>query len=178
MGGDTVKRCWWLLLFHVAAIPVTISLAEGSGFLLALVGIFLLVKHPSGWKQVPRSFTLPVCFFIVYTAGLALSGLQPDGSGHKLYRFLAFGTAVSVPMLVSFRSGGLSDLQTLLGAYLLGAAFLGVTDILRVPMELRAGTDLFDTGNMRDPQFYMTAILLAVGSGIFLLPSRPRVGCS
>jgi O-antigen ligase len=107
---------------------------------------------------------------------ISLSGLQPEGSGQKLYRFLAFGTAISVPVILFYRADAFAGLRALLGAYLLGVGILGVTDAVRVPMELHGGIALFDTGNMRDPQFYMTAILLTVGSGYFLLKGRRGLG--
>lgn len=171
-----MKLLWWLLLFHSTAIPVTISLSEGSGFLLALAGLAVIWREPVVRKRLPVSFVLPAGLFIAYTILISLSGLQPEGSGEKLYRFLAFGTALSLPIILSFRRDAFSSLHALLGAYLLGAAILGVTDAVRVPMELRGGTALFDTGNMRDPQFYMAAILMTVGSGYFLRQGRRRLG--
>ena len=162
-----MKWLWALLLFYSVTIPVAISLAETSGFLLAPLVFLWAARRSPPQSWVPRSVALPILMFVAYVLILSLSGLQPEGSYGKVYRFLAFGVVYAIPQLIVGRAdSGLRTTQVIV-AYLVGVAILGLMDAVRIPMELRQGVSLFDTGNMRDPQFYMAAILLAVTAGVF-----------
>ncbi len=49
-------------------------------------------------------------------------------------------------------------LAPFVGLFILGTSCLGIYDIIRVPIQGAQGGQLYDTGNMRDPQFYMVSL--------------------
>jgi O-antigen ligase len=82
----------------------------------------------------------------------------------KLNRFLILLLAWSIPVL--FAAGGArrdKTLDGLLVLFCLGLGLKAAYDCIRVPTLVSMGVPLFFAGTMRDPQFYLAGICLALG---------------
>lgn len=154
----------WTLYLFAFCIPNSISLSQ------ALLGIFLLTALG---RQSIRLNLLKSCRGVMWAAvafGLwaALTVLwseRPGASAAKLHRLLYLLLIVAVPALC--RTSAADIRSGVIKAFLLGAGVSVVVDLIRIPREVMAGTPLFDTASMTDPQFYMTALALLIPPMVF-----------
>lgn len=152
----------WILLLAAFAIPISIAAAEP----LVLVAIPVWLVGAIRARRRPAWSWQAVGLLVFASAAIiaSLHGLHPALSVSKLHRLLLFLLIFMVPAAVpeGRRSRYAATLAT---AFIAGTAVLGLYDLVRVPLEVRGGTAFFDTGNMRDPQFYMVAIVLLLCLG-------------
>lgn len=148
----------WIWLAFAFTLPLSI-LAES----IALLGLAIWVISGPGraWRTARESPLLwPVLAFILIAAGSWFWSVRPDATLHRLHRLLI--PLAMFAMGGAFRGPGLPGLRLAL-AFAGGCAVRGLYDLIRVPWQVAAGTPLFDTGNMRDPQMYLVALCLLIG---------------
>ncbi|HIE10135.1 MAG TPA: O-antigen ligase domain-containing protein [Kiritimatiellae bacterium] len=170
LGADNGSPLWtmriddilrWTLFLFCVTLPITISLAEPLAFLLVVLWMVRRGTSCAAWRPVPRSIALPMAAFAALALLASASGPRPAISLWKSHRLLY--------LLIPFAIGDLSvrsGVRVVLGSlrcYLLGVLLLGIYDLSRVAWVAFHRYDIFDSGNMRDPQFYMTAICLILG---------------
>ena len=148
------------LLVGAAIVPVAISACQI--FLYPVVLVFMLALFRMPRSEVPRS---PMIWgLLLYMVGCIVAnvvGINPVRSFEKMHRFFVFVLVFAVPWVASYRSApGRATVRAIVLSLIAGCAVLAVVDGFRVPMEMAEGVQMWDTGNMRDPQFYMVGLIL------------------
>lgn len=167
------KIPYGLALFLSLMIPLSITFSQTTSFILLPLSLILMGGAIRTYK-VDRWVPVSIILFGLCVLSLSLFGLQLEGSAKKLYRFLSFGVVYAIPLIISRRDDPEEGLLWLVRTYLIGVFCLFLFDAVRVPLEVSRGIGLFDTGNMRDPQFYMTAVILFGAGGMGLWPQKSR----
>lgn len=149
----------WMVCAFAFALPITISAAEPLWLVLTVFG--LCAARPRHVRRAVRNpLFIPVMLYITWAAlSLAWSVRPGEGLAH-LHRLL-FPLGIFV-VAETYRCQP-SPLPGILRPalwYVVGAGLLAMYDLVRVPIEVARGTPLFDTANMRDPQFYLVALCL------------------
>ncbi len=120
-----------------------------------------------------RYFWPAILFLLLAVASVAWSR-YPAISAGRVKRLLLISIVFMVgmpPVKGSFDPAGRA--VRLAWAFLFGVLALGVLDAVRVPWFVWRGGDLYDAGNMRDPQFYTAALcLLAAAWNLRAYPGR------
>lgn len=157
-------------LVMTVALPVSISISQSLSFLFLPCAWLLLRKRPS----LPLVVAVPLILFL---GAACLPAIGPAGSDAllKVYRFLSLGVIAAIPLVVLQRPDPRQTLVWFMQAYFVGVLLLALSDAVRIPLEISRGTGWFDTGNMRDPQFYAVAILCSVLAGVDLRWRRFRL---
>lgn len=153
-----------LLLGFSFALPISISVAQPLAY-LAIALWFALCIHRRDRSAFSNPFFWPVVAFVLLILLAAWIGPQPAYSIPRSRRLLLAALIFIFPAIFDAEGSRLE--RTLLApllAFVAGSTILGIWDLIRIPLELRQGTALYDTGNMRDPQLYLvgTFILLAI----------------
>ncbi|HMP72528.1 MAG TPA: O-antigen ligase family protein [Kiritimatiellia bacterium] len=153
-----------LLLLHAALLPFSIVLGQPLAYLGA-VG-FLVVLAMGKVERLPlRTFGWWIALFMACAVVASAQGWDPARSFRKMDRLLLL--AILPALAVLFRPGSVTaspSIGLFANAFVLGTSLLAAKDFIRIPMELNLGVDLFHTGNMRDPQFYMVSLALIIGA--------------
>ena len=155
------------MLLCAFAMPITISVAEPLAFVLLALWLFMCIK--TGCRPchcLSQPFFMLVVLFSVIGLISSIIGLHPAHSVQKCHRFILFGLIFLVPTFFSFGGKDRNDPKDgrmfggyLLLAFILGTSVLAIFDIFRVPIQISGGMKYDHTGNMRDPQLYMVALL-------------------
>ncbi|MBU0677147.1 MAG: O-antigen ligase family protein, partial [Verrucomicrobia bacterium] len=158
------RIAWALLIVFAATLPISIALAEPAAMILAVLCLYGVFAGKDRCVMKESLFRLIVLF-----AGVAvltsLQGNDPVHSLSKIHRLLLPLCVFPLVALVrGYRKERSRDLIVLIGCYIGGASVLAVYDLVRVPLQVSHGTDLYDAGNMRDPQLYMVALCLVLGA--------------
>lgn len=159
-----------LVLFgFAAAVPLSIALAEPFALAGVLLWAYGLVRR-RGAAPLRSPYFWPVVLFAAIALATSVLGVRPAHSCARCYRILMLGLVFAYP--AAFGAG---DADALRGAVRAAVLFVAATtaravyDVGRVAVELGRGTDLYDTGNMRDPQMYMISLCLLAA----FLATRP-----
>lgn len=154
-----------LLLGLAATLPLSIALAETFTYTALIVWAYGLAR---GWARpsLRTPYLAPILAFGLLSAVSYGWSIRPEVTLGRVYRLSMW---LTVPAwAAAFDGNGLSGWRkaALPAACLaLGVVALGLHDLVRVPIEVARGTALFDTGNMRDPQFFMVGMALLWGAG-------------
>jgi len=157
-----LKYCLVLLAF---SLPISISVAEPFAFLSILCWFVCLRKKE--FRTVVRSnpLLLPVALFVLVAIVVSLFwGLRPLTSLDKFHRlsFLLLAFAVEAGLTRKETQCTLDKVMWTVTAFFAGCTVLGAYDLVRVPLYAYNGGDIYDAGNMRDPQFYLVALCILV----------------
>lgn len=152
-----------LLLVFALSLPLSIVVAEPAAFLAFGVGCLWMGRAGGSWKPSPLVWPVGLfAFVVVCSVGWSV---RPELSMKKLPLLLLLPAIFLLPATIRTEHEDQEGLGwKYLLAFVAGATLLAVYDLVRVPLEVRAGVPLFDTGNMRDPQIYMVAICFALGA--------------
>ncbi len=158
-----------LLLGFAFWIPISIVGAQLFGYSAAVAWAALVLRRRSS-AGARRSWVVPLVLFVVFSIIGALAGPDPARALRKLNRFallaVIFAPAASLPTDDARRSDwGVR----LLVAFVAGASLRAAYDVLRIGGAILRGArgiDLYDLGNMRDPQFYLSALLILLALGV------------
>ncbi len=155
-----------LLLGFALFLPITISVAQPFAYLAIAVWILALRK---GAERPFRSpFFWPVIIFVALIMFAALMGPRPEFSVPRSRRMLLLSVIFMMGLVFDQRPGDLRrSLLAPLFMFAIGATLLGIWDLVRVPMEVSRGVELFDAGNMRDPQLYLVSACIIVALWIY-----------
>ena len=97
--------------------------------------------------------------FLVLALVSSLWGIRPLLTLKRFHRLLLFGASLAAcTAFVPTEKDRLVCVLPLVVGLIAGTTLLGLIDIVRVPVEVLQGRDLYDAGNMRDPQMYMVAL--------------------
>lgn len=154
--------CYSLGVF-VMMLPISIAVVQPPAYLASVLSLFLLWKYRH--EPVLRSpFTWLVLIFLGMVMISAALGVRPEKSFNKINRFVILGLIWSIPFIFADRlRDGSRSIEKLLVLFMVGMVIKAAYDFVRVPTAMGFGVSLYETGNMRDPQFYLTAICLASG---------------
>ena len=156
-----------LLVAFAFCVPLSIALAEPLGLIAAVLGLFLYGQE--GARRPCRSTTWWLLAFIGVNALASLLG-DRTGLAMKKAHCLLLPVLIPVFALAMKRQPNLA--RAAIGAFLAGTVLLACYDVVRIPWQTFVWhRDLFDAGNMRDPQFYAVALCLVIGP--YLARSRP-----
>jgi hypothetical protein len=153
----------YLLIALAFSIPLSISVAEPLAFLA--VGVWGVTLRHRERRDLLRTNVLliPLAAFILYTVIFSLGwGVRPLRSLDKFHRllFLLLPFIAEAGLLRRLPHCSEQKLREALLAFVAGATLLGLYDLVRVPLYAVNGGDLYDAGNMRDPQFYLVSLCL------------------
>ena len=167
-----------LLLLYALALPLSIAVAEPLVFLT--VPFFLLGFRGTTFS-LSRSSSPYVLWVLAFAAWATLSlfwSTRPGLSASKLHRLLTLTTIGSIPFAFGGRGSheevASRSVTTAVRLFVLGATLLSVYDIFRIPQEVLQGTPIYDTGNMRDPQFYLISICFLTAFQLQRITPRER----
>ena len=152
----------WVILLFAFCIPLTISLAEPLGF-LSLAVFAATLRHRAvraAFMQNPLLIPMGVFVFVAIIISLGW-GVRPERSASKFHRLLLLMSCFALQASVVCNGNAAStrrNLYRLVVAYLAGCTVLGGYDLVRVPLHALRGGDIYDAGNMRDPQFFLVGL--------------------
>lgn len=162
-GGHLNSLMAYLAIGIFASIPVSIAIAEPLIFLCVLLW-FIELRRPETRKGLVHSpYFVPVLAFVGIALFASAIGPRPATSLSRCHRLLILPLIFVVESL--FGSDGRSrfNMEHLAWAFICGAVVLALYDMVRVPVQLAKGRELFDTGNMRDPQMFMAGLCILLG---------------
>ncbi len=156
-----------LLLGFALFLPISVSVAQP--FAYGAIILWLVCFGRNGvaeWRRSP--FFWPIIAFVALLFIGALMGPRPEFSIPRSRRMLLLPIIFMMGSVFSLnapdpRRSALAPLML----FVIGATLLGAWDLVRVPLELAAGTALYDTGNMRDPQLYMVSVCILIAWWIY-----------
>lgn len=158
---DPLFACFCAGLF---LLPLSNSVGQVPLYAGAILWTWKSIREPVRLERTGMVFLAGYALLIVLSL---IWSTRPMNGVDKLNRLLLFPMVLALPALLE----GHDRRKRLLLAFILGTALLGIQDLIRVPWEVfHLGKPFFKTGNMTDPQFYMTALLLLLGLGVG--PSR------
>lgn len=149
----------WSLAGWAFSIPISIAMAQV--FLYPACGLALALWIRTRDRSPLKSpLFLPAVIFLLAAILASALGDRPGMSLWKTRRL-----AVLLPVLfavgtIGRNRGGLSTVLRLGACFLAGASLQALYDTVRIPVAAAHGAWIFGLGTMRDPQFYMTALLM------------------
>ncbi len=156
-----------LLLGFAFWIPISIVGAQVFGYGAAAVWLAMARRRRS--LGVRLSWAVPMGLFAVFSVVGALAGPDPARGVRRLHRLLllvlVFAPSASLPADDARRG---KWAVRLLAAFVAGASLQAAYDVIRIGRALLGGARgmaLYGLGNMRDPQFYMCAVLIGLAAG-------------
>jgi O-antigen ligase len=158
-----------LLSLGLLILPVSNAVGQIPLYLAALTALVLALRTRSSLLTAP-AVLFTAAFALILLASAFIS-IRLDNTLDKFNRLLLFPLLLAVPLACG-GANQRSSLLRLFQALLAGVVILALYDLVRIPLEVRAGTPLFHTGNMTDPQIYMIALFLLLG--LRAESSRPR----
>lgn len=162
---STIER-WLDAALSVLAfmLPVSIGVAQPPAYIVSVLALILLFKRRGSGAPVRFPFRTPLLLLLLTLVVTALTGARPSYSLGKLDRFILLAIIWAVPLMCMARGAhGDALLRKLVALFLLGLGLKAGYDAIRVPVMMSMGVSIFDTGNMRDPQIYMTGVCLVTG---------------
>jgi len=159
-----------LILLHLFFIPLSISPAQF--FLsIAVTGGFVFLARVHRFREFSsNAFFLPVFLFMLMIILSYFWSVRPSITAGKFHRMLYYLGLFMTGLLLKPDSRGL---RTAVWMFIAGAAAQAVWDLVRVPvLVMRFGVNLYDTGNMRDPQMYLVALCLLMAMLLFRRAQR------
>jgi len=157
------KWLFYSIAIFVTMLPISIAVLQPPAYLASVLSLVLLwiCRHDPALRT---PFKWPILIFLGIVILASAMGVRPEKSFSKINRFIILGLALSIPFIFVKRSPNSSrSLERLIVLFMVGIAIKAAYDFVRVPTALKFGTPLFETGNMRDPQFYLVAICLVTG---------------
>ena len=167
-------RPWWvvndahdllavLLLGFAFFLPISLSVAQPFAYLAVPVWVVLVAKGAE--KPLRNPLFWPMLIFVVLLLLGSLFGPRPMFSIMRSRRILLMSLVFMMGAVFQLQSSDARrSLWTPLLLFMFGSTLLGLSEWVRIPLQLRAGQALYDLGNMRDPQLYLvsTFVLLAL----------------
>ena len=150
------------LLLACFFLPITLGLTQLFTY-LALVVLALSYARHRGQAAIRSSITWGAWLFAVCAILSIFTGQYFEESLSRIHRLFFLFLIPGIPyMAKQFRRelDGLRLVQGMTVAYLLGVVCLACYDVIRIPVFALQHGAWFDAGNMRDPQFYVTALCL------------------
>lgn len=154
-----------LILLHIFFIPIAISPAQALLCLAVIAGsIFLMRQHRLGEIRASAYFTPFILFGLMIFLSYFWS-VRPSVTAHKFHRILYYlGLFMTGLLLCPDRRG----IRLAAWMFAAGSSVQAVWDLARVPFLVCVrGVNLYDTGNMRDPQLYLVSLILLVAYLMF-----------
>ncbi|MFH0879958.1 MAG: O-antigen ligase family protein [Lentisphaerota bacterium] len=161
--GKVGKILRFLLLGFAFSCPLSIALSELFAYLALALWVFK-VLYFRNFTFVRNPFLVPIFLFAGVAIYASVNGIRPDVSLDKIHRLSLL--ALIFLLAESFPAGRQNGARVMM-FYLAGCTGLGLLDLIRVPWEVHTGVSLYDTGNMRDPQMYMTALCFLFAAWLF-----------
>lgn len=148
-----------LLCLGFILLPVSNSVGQVP---LYIAGVWGLIAACRGQVHLKRPEILLAALFALILVLSTFTSVRPGNSLSKLNRLLLFPILIAVPCACRIPDPR-TQLLKLFKAAVLGVVLLALYDLVRIPLEVRAGTPLFHTGNMTAPQVYMIVLFLLLG---------------
>jgi O-antigen ligase len=157
----------WLIRLFACFLPISIALSEPLALVAVPVWLCYEFRQRKTSMPPPCPLLVPVLLFALVVLCTSVFGLRPETSMRKWHRLLFLLLIFMIPASCRSRMTGQVDMdqvRMLAGWFIAGVCIMAVYDLIRVPVQtILMGRNLYDTGNMRDPQFYMTALCLLSG---------------
>lgn len=164
-----------LLLGFTLALPISISVAQPLVFLAIPLWVYGLVsRKDTSFSQCP--YFWPVAVFSVIALLSSVWGVRPEVSLPKCHRLLFL--LVIFMMGSAFRpdrEGGWKKARLSAVLFVVGTTLRAVYDVVRVVVEVACGVQIYDTGNMRDPQMYMVSLCILLAAFMGRGPGTKRI---
>lgn len=143
----------WMVAAFAFFLPITIAVAEGLVFAAIPVWLYAWARRRGGAPKL-SPYAWPIACFIAAALVSSFLGVRPEVSLGRSPRLLL----LLIPFIAALAFGGGAWARRAVVLFISGCALRGLYDIVRVPVLVSRGVGLYDTGNMRDPQMYMTAL--------------------
>jgi O-antigen ligase len=160
-----------LLLGYALMAPISIALSQPLVFAAFPIWLYGVIRRRDA-RPLRSPYFLPIVLFMLLAFASSLWAIHPDITFPKCHRLLMLPLVFIVGSVFRpDRAGGWTKATWAVALFVCGTTFRAFYDVCRVAGEVSGGTPLFQTGTMRDPQMYMTALCLLVA--ILLYPPRP-----
>ncbi len=141
-------------------MPLSISLAEGFCFIAIALWVAGAVRARN-WAGFKTPLTPFILGFTVIALACGMWGTHPSISIGRFHRLIIGLFPLAMLGAYAAHPDRLrKSVEKVAVAFVAGACLLAAYDLVRVPIQVARGVGLFDTGNMRDPQFHMVALCL------------------
>lgn len=155
------------------SIPISIAAAQIFLYPTCLLALAYWIRTRDR-SPLKSPIFLPAVFFLL--AAILASALG-DRPGYSLWKTRRL--AVLLPVLfavgtIARSRGGLSTAFRLGACFLAGATLHALYDAVRIPVSAARGEWLYGLGTMRDPQFYMVALLMIAAGWPVRMAPRTR----
>ena len=160
-----------LLSGFALALPISISLAELLVFVAIPFWVYgLISRRDTSFFQCPYFWS--VAIFAVIALLSSQWGVRPEVSLPKCHRlFLLLIIFMIGTVFRPDREGGWKKVRLSVVLFVVGTTVRAIYDVVRVAVEVGRGIQIYDTGNMRDPQMYMASLCLLLAA---LIGQGPR----
>lgn len=155
-----------LLLGYAFFIPLWVGGAQLFGYTATLWTLVLAIRR-GGAAVRCADWVWAIALFAAFSAIAAVVGWNPARAIPRLNRLLLLPLVVAPA--VAFAGAPAENARQwsahVMFAFLAGATLKACYDLGRIPLSAALGEWLYGLGNMRDPQFYMSALLLWIAMG-------------
>ena len=154
-----------LILLHIFFIPVAISPAQVLLFTAVAAGMFFLLREHRLAEIKSSSYFVPVLLFGLMIILSYFWSVRPSVTAHKFHRIIYYlGLFMTGLLLCPDRRG----IRLAVWMFVSGSSVQAVWDLARAPFLVCVrGVNLYDTGNMRDPQLYLVSLILLAAFFMF-----------
>jgi len=167
-----------LMLGYGFLIPLWIGGAEALGYSASAVGVATTIRR--GGAGLRRSdWFWPMTAYALFCVVAAAVGWNPGRALPRLNRLLLLPVVLAPAVSMAGEPGArVAEMAArCLMAFLAGAVLKACYDLGRIPLGAALGEWLYGLGNMRDPQFYLSALLMLIAAGcggVFPVNARAR----
>jgi len=164
-----------LVLGFALALPISISVAQPLAFLAIPLWVYgLASRRDTSFLQCP--YFWPVAVFTVIALLSSMWGVRPEISLPKCHRlFLLLVIFMMGSAFRPDRKGGWKIARLSVVLFVVGTTLRAAYDIVRVIVEVGRGVQIYDTGNMRDPQMYMVSLCILLAAFIGQGPGKKQI---
>lgn len=158
-----------LLMAFAFALPISIAVAEPLAYLALALAIFMALRRDSTWRPAWHALYWPMAAFFLVAVVSVFFSVRPGVSAVKVPRLLLMGL---VPIIAASCGTGPDMGLSLVRSFSAGCALRALFQVGWVLWMGWRGENVFDAGNMRDPQMYLTACILLLSQIGFQRNSR------
>lgn len=143
-----------LLPAYAFAVPVSIALAEPIGFIVIALWLYRTIRTRDD-TVFRNPLFLPIFAFTLIALVSIPFSVRPLISLGKCHRLLLAMVVFAIGTATQRRESGVSVMVWL---FALACSLRAIYHVGYIVVSMRRGMDVFDTGNMRDPQMYLVAL--------------------
>ena len=148
------KLLSFLLPAFAFAVPISIALAEPIGFVVIAAWFYRAIRLRDA-TVFRNPFFFPIVTFAFIAAVSVFFSVRPFVTLDKCHRLLLSAVVFAIGCM---KDGKADAVPRLAWLFTLGCSLRAIYHVGYVFVSVRRGVEIFETGNMRDPQMYLVAL--------------------